>query len=127
VNRPIKSGAHGAIDYGFLALNLSASSLLGLNGPARALAYLFGGAQGSLNAVTDQPLALRRIVPFGTHCTIELSGGPLFVALPLALPLALPWLTGALKEPEARAYFLILGAVLVAVYGLTDWEAQPDG
>jgi len=49
------------------------------------------------------------------------------VALPLALPLALPWLTGALKEPKARAYFLILGAMLVAVYGLTDWEAQPDG
>jgi hypothetical protein len=123
VNKPIKPGAHGAIDYGLLALNLSAPSLLGLNGAARALAYLFGGAQGGLNAVTDQPLALRRIVPFGTHGTIELSSGPLFVALPLALP----WLTGTLKEPKARAYFLILGAVLVAVYGLTDWEAQPDG
>jgi len=123
VNKPIKPGAHGAIDYGLLALNLSAPSLLGLNGAARALAYLFGGAQGGLNAVTDQPLALRSIVPFGTHGTIELSSGPLFVALPLALP----WLTGALKEPKARAYFLILGAVLVAVYGLTDWEAQPDG
>jgi hypothetical protein len=119
VNKPIKSGAHGAIDYGFLALNLSAPSLLGLNGAARALAYLFGGAQGLLNAVTDQPLALRRIVPFGTHGTIELPSGPLFVALPL--------ITGALKEAKARAYFLILGAVLVAVYGLTDWEAQPDG
>ena len=123
MNEPIKSGAHGAIDYGLLGLNLSAPSLLGLNGAARALAYLFGGAQGGLNAVTDQPLALRRIVPFRTHGTIELSSGPLFVALPLALP----WLTGALKEPEARTYFLILGAVLVAVYGLTEREAQPDG
>jgi hypothetical protein len=123
VNKPIKSGAHGAIDYGFLALNLSAPSLLGLNGAARALAYLFGGAQGGPNAVTDQPLALRRIVPFGTHGTMELSSGPLFAALPLALP----WPTGAPKGPEARAYFLILGAVLVAVYGLNDREAQPDG
>jgi hypothetical protein len=123
VNEPIKPGTHGAIDYGFLALNPSATSLLGLNGAARALAYLFGGAQGGPNAVTDQPLALRRIVPFGTHGTMELSSGPLFAALPLALP----WPTGAPKGPEARAYFLILGAVLVAVYGLNDREAQPDG
>jgi len=47
VNKPIKSGPHGAIDYGFLALNLSAPSLLGLHGAARALAYLFGGAQAA--------------------------------------------------------------------------------
>ena len=41
----------------------------------------------------------------GAHGAIEPSGGPLFVALPSALP----WLTGALKEPKARAHFLILG------------------
>lgn len=47
MNEPIKPGAHGVIDYGFLALNLSAPSLLGLHGAARALAYLFGGAQAA--------------------------------------------------------------------------------
>ena len=119
MNKPIKPGAHGAIDHGFLALNLSAPSLLGLKGTARTLAYLFGAIQGGLNALTDQPLALRRIVPFKTHGTIELSGGPLF--------LALPWLTGALKASKARAYFLALGAVLVTVYSLTDWDAEPNG
>jgi hypothetical protein len=40
-------------------------------------------------------LALKRLVPFRTHGTIGLSSGPLLVAL--------PWLTGALKDPKARA------------------------
>jgi hypothetical protein len=63
-------------------------------------------------------LALKRLVPFRTHGTIELSSGPLFVAL--------PWLTGALEDPKARAYFLALGALLVTVYNLTDRDADPN-
>ena len=117
--KPISPKAHGAIDYGFLAANLLAPSVLGLEGAARALSYFFGGIQGGLNAFTNQPLALKRVVPFRAHGTVELSSGPLFVLL--------PWLTGALKDPKARNYFLALGAVLVTVYNLTDWEAHPDG
>jgi hypothetical protein len=63
--------------------------------------------------------ALKRLLPFRTHGTLELSSGPLFVAL--------PWLTGALKDPRARNYFLAVGGVLVAVYNLTDWAAVPGG
>jgi hypothetical protein len=118
-SKPISPKAHGAIDYGFLAANLLAPSLLGLKGPAKALSYMFGGMQGGLNALTDQPLAIKPLVPFRPHGTVELSSGPLFVLL--------PWITGALKDPRARNYFLALGAVLVTVYNLTDWEADPDG
>lgn len=100
------------------SVNLLVLTLLGLKGPARALSYLFGGAQGGLNALTDQPLALKCLVPFHTHGTVELLGGPAFVLL--------PWLTGALKDPKARRYFLALGAVLVTVYNLTDWGAVPE-
>lgn len=110
--KPISREAHGAIDYGFLA----ALTLLGLGGAARTLSYLFGVAQGLLNALTDQPLALKRLVPFRTHGTIELASGPLFVAL--------PWLTGALRDARARNYFVVLGVLLVVVYNLTDWDAD---
>ncbi|MBA3415598.1 MAG: hypothetical protein H0U10_10280 [Chloroflexia bacterium] len=112
---PISPKAHGAIDYGFLGLMLAAPSLLGLTGPARTLCYLFGGAQGIPNALTDQPYAVERLVPFRTHGTIELASGLLFVALPV--------LTGAVKDPKARNYFLAAGAMLAAVYILTDWDA----
>lgn len=118
MKKPISPRAHGAIDYGFLAANLLAPSILGLKGSARTLSYLFGGTQGALNALTDHPLALKRLVPFRTHGTVELSSGPLFVLL--------PWLTGALQVPRARNYFLALGAVLVTVYNLTDWDADPE-
>jgi hypothetical protein len=109
---------HGAIDYGLLALNLAGPTLLDQKGSARGLSYLFGAVQGGLNAFTDQPLALSRLVPFRTHGTMELSSMPLF--------LALPWLTGATKNPTARNYFLALGALLFTVYNLTDWDAAPE-
>ena len=35
MNEPIKPVAHGAIDYAFLAMYLSASTLIGLEGAAR--------------------------------------------------------------------------------------------
>lgn len=118
VGKPIKRRAHGAADYAFLAANLAAPSLFGLKGPASALSYLFGGVQGGLNALTDQPLALKRLIPFRAHGTAELLSIPLFVTL--------PWLTGALEEPRSRNYFLALTAALVTVYNLTDWDASPE-
>jgi hypothetical protein len=75
------------------------ATLLGFGGTARTLSYLFGGMQGLLNALTDQSQALKRLLPFRT---LELSSGPLFVAL--------PWVTGSLKDPMARNHFLALGA-----------------
>lgn len=42
---------------------------------------------------------------------------PLFVAL--------PWLAGAQKDRRECNYFVFLGAVLVTVYSLTDWDADP--
>lgn len=115
--KPISPETHGAIDYGFLGLMLAAPSLLGLNGPARTLPYLFGAVQGVLNALTDQPLAVKRLVPFHTHGRIELASAPAFVALPV--------LTGAMKEGKAHGFFLGALGLLTAVYLLTDWDAAP--
>jgi hypothetical protein len=117
--KPISRKAHGAIDYGFLGMMLAAPSLLGLTGAARTLSYLLGGVQGGLNAITDQPLAVKRLVPFRTHGTIELASGPAFVLLPVV--------TGALKQPKARAFFGAALGLLATVYALTDWDATTDG
>jgi hypothetical protein len=115
--KPISPKLHGAIDYGFLGLNLAAPSLLGLKGPARMLPYLIGGVQGGLNAVTDQPYAARRAVPFPVHGAIEKWSAPAYVLLPVV--------TGALKQPRARAYFGGLLGVLATVWPLTDWNRSP--
>jgi len=118
MNRPINPALHGAVDYGFLVTQLVVPQVLGLNGRARLLFGAFGVIQGTLNAITDQPLAIRRIVPFKVHGQIEKASGPVYVLAPLILGLA--------KEPRARAYWLAFGAVLVANFNLTDWTARPD-
>jgi len=115
--KPISPQMHGAIDYGLLGLNLAAPSLLGLKGSARVLPYLIGGVQGALNAVTDQPLAARRVVPFRMHGQIEKWSLPAVALLPLA--------TGALKQPRARLFFGTTFGLLLAVFQLTDWKRAP--
>lgn len=88
-SKPIGPAAHGAIDYGFVTMQALAPHLFNLQGSARALCYTFAGAQGLLNALTDQPFALKRLVPFRVHGQLET---PFVPAL-----LLLPWATGALK------------------------------
>lgn len=114
-SRPISPKLHGALDYGFLATMLTAPSLLRLDRRARLLFAAMGAAQGTLNAFTDQPLSVKRLVPFRTHGLIEKANAPTFVLLPL--------LTGVLRDPRARAFFAAAGVALVAVYNLTDWDA----
>lgn len=93
---------------------LGAPRLLGLPPRARRLFAAFGLMQGTLNAITDQPLALTRRVPFRTHGLLEKANGPVYVALPA--------LTGTSRDTRTRVFFLAMGAALVTVYNLTDWN-----
>lgn len=119
MRKPISPTLHGALDYGFLAAMLTVPKLLGLPRRGRAVAAAFGAAQGGLNAVTDQPLAVRHLVPFRLHGAVDLAALPAVVGLPL--------LTGVLRDRRARAFFLGSGAALAAVYAFTDWDAQRPG
>lgn len=113
--KPIGPKAHGAIDYGFATLNALAPSLFGLKGAARTLCYTFAGSQGLLNTFTDHPLGLKRLVPLCIHGQLET---PYVPAL-----LLLPWITGALKQRNARYYFLSFFGIALANYLLTDYKA----
>jgi hypothetical protein len=118
-NKPIGPKAHGAIDYGFVTLQALAPSLFGLKGPAQVLYYPFAGMQGVLNALTDHPLGLKRVVPLRVHGQLET---PFVPAL-----LVLPWVTGALKQRNARRYFLSFFGIAAANYLLTDYKAYERG
>lgn len=117
MNRPITPAVHGAVDYGFLVSQLAVPRLLRLNRSARFLFGAFGVLQGALNACTDQPLAIKRLVPFAVHGRIEKASAPIYVLAPI--------LAGVVKDPRARGYWLGMGAVLVANFNLTDWKATP--
>ena len=114
--KPIGPRTHGTIDYGFVMTQALAPSLFGLHGAAKYCRYAFAATQGVLNAFTDQPLAVKRIVPFRVHGQLET---PFLPALVLV-----PWLTGALKQRNARRYFFSFFAVALANYLLTDYKAN---
>lgn len=78
--QPIKVEAHSLIDYGFAAVSLSAPFVLGLRGAARAIPVAWGLGQGTLNALTDQPYALRRVVSFKGHGRAEAVALPALLA-----------------------------------------------
>ena len=81
----------------------AAPTLFGLTGPARAICYSFAASQGLLNALTDHPLGIKKFVPLRVHGELETPYVPAI--------LLLPWVTGALKQRNARLYFLSFFAI----------------
>lgn len=113
--KPIGPKLHGAIDYGFVTLQTLAPTLFNLKGTARTLCYAFAGTQGLLNTFTDHPLGLKPLIPLKVHGQLET---PFVPAL-----LLLPWVTGALKQRNARYYFLSFFGIALANYLLSDYNA----
>ncbi|WP_181306268.1 hypothetical protein [Rufibacter sp. XAAS-G3-1] len=114
--KPIGPTTHGAIDYGFVTLQALAPTLFHLKGSARTLCYAFAGTQGLINTFTDHPLGLKPFIPLRVHGQLETPFVPALVVL--------PWLTGALKQRNARRFFFSFFAVALANYLLTDYKAN---
>lgn len=117
IPRPIGPRLHGLVDYALLGLWAGVPRLLKLPPRVQAVFGAMGLAQAGLNAVTDQPYALHRLVPFRVHGEIEKYSGPLYILLPLA--------AGAWRDRRSRAFFLGFGAVLVTNFNLTNWWDSP--
>lgn len=113
--KPIGPTAHGAIDYAFVTIQALAPTLFGLRGSARTLAYGFAASQGILNALTNHPLGVKRVVPLRVHGQLETPFVPSLILL--------PWITGAFRQRNARRYFASFFCVALANYLLTDYEA----
>ena len=114
--KPFGPTAHCTIDYSFVATLFSAPTFFNLKGVARTLCYLFGGAAGVLTALTNQPLAWKRIVPFRVHGQVDTPFVPTL--------LFLPWVTGALEQRHARRFFLSFTTVVLTNYLLTHYHAS---
>lgn len=119
MKRPVTPLVHGAIDYGFLATMLLVPKWLKLSRNARLLFGVFGLTQGTLNAFTEQPLAIKPVLGYQMHGLIEKCGAPVYVLAPM--------LAGIAKEHRARAFWLGLGATLVLHFNLTNWAVRTKG
>src|SRR4051812_41444655 len=78
MSKPITPRLHGLIDYGFAAANLALPSLLHMTKGPKLVFGAFGLVQGTLNALTAQPVGLKKAVPFRMHGTIEKTSIPLY-------------------------------------------------
>ena len=116
MNKPFGAKAHCCIDYGFVTTLLLAPRLFDLQGAARTLCYVFGGAAGVLTALTNQPFALYRLIPFRVHGRVDTPFVPTL--------LLLPWATGALRQRNARRFFGAFFAVVLTNYLLTDYNVS---
>lgn len=115
MEQPIKVTGHSLIDYGFFAVATVGPTALGLEGPARLIPLAFGATQGTLNALTDQPYAVKRLVPFKLHGRLESLAVPGLAVAVVA--------SGALDQRRAKPFFGALLGALATVYTLTDWDA----
>jgi hypothetical protein len=119
MDKPLSPTAHAALDYGLGATLLTVPHVLGLSRRSRVFFGGFGALATVVNALTDTPLSLRRVIPFRTHRIIDLATDPLYLVVPV--------LSGIVREPRARTLWLATTALLAGAVALTDWDAQADG
>lgn len=116
--KPITPTMHAAIDYGFLALLLSAPRLFSLYGAARTLCFAFAGAAAVIIAFSNHRLAIKPLMPMRVHGYLD---APFVPAI-----LLLPWLTGALAQPNARIFFTTFFVLTLFNYLLTDYRVEEE-
>ena len=118
MRKPITPFAHGVIDYATTAAVAAAPRLMNFPAPAARLAYALATTYTTLSALTDYPLAVKKIVPFKAHGAAELAIG---AALPMV-----PWMLGFSKHRPARNMFIGLAGFSMVVAMLTDWEKRSE-
>ncbi len=114
--KPISPDMHGLIDYGFGVLNTVGPAALGLTGSARTAPAVAAVVQGTLNALSNQRYAAKRIVPFRAHGKLEAAGVPALLVASIV--------TEAWKQPKAPVFYAGQFLALGTVYTLTDWNGQ---
>lgn len=104
---------HGFIDYA-AAVALIVAPFLVLPSGAPQIAVLLSVAAGAAliiySLITDYSVSARKAIPFKVHLLIDFVAGAAFVVAPFILGF----------EGITQAYYLVMGAAVIAVVLLTD-------
>jgi hypothetical protein len=73
MNKPIDAKLHGILDYGFAAVNLAGPALLNLPKHTKNIYAGVACALTGVNAMTDTPVGLKRVMSFKDHQKADLS------------------------------------------------------
>ena len=116
MSKPISPTLHGILDYATVATTAAAPKLLKLPARGATASYALSGTYFVLSALTNYPLAIKRVVPFKAHGAVEAASIPALLALPYILKLT--------AHSKARNFFFALAAITVVTAALTDWSAE---
>lgn len=109
----ISAKVHGYLDYFVVLVFLAAPALLQLSGLPALISYVLAGVHLALTLLTAFPLGVIKVIPLKIHGLIEMIVGPCLIALPFVLGFS-----GA-----ALVFYALAGAVILAVWALTDYKA----
>lgn len=104
---------HGVLDYLVVLIFLCAPTALHLSAVPAAISYTLAAVHFLLTLLTDFPAGALKVVPLKWHGIIELLVGPVLIALPFIL--------GWGSEPAAETFYIVVGAVILLVWFLTDY------
>ncbi len=115
--RVIPARLHRVLDFVTIAGFALAPTLFGLTGAAAVVAYALAGVHLGLTLLTRFAPAGWGVIPLRVHGAIELLVG---LGL-LVVPLLLGW------QSVARAFYVVVGVVILVVWALTAYGEHSAG
>ncbi len=109
---------HGLGDYASAFALILVGLLVGGSGEARGAGIVLGLVLLVVSLLTDYPLGVRRVIPFKLHSAGDYLGAGALIAAPFLLGFSD-------TDKGLTTFYVAVGAVLVAVSLLTDYD-QPD-
>ncbi len=110
----ISSKVHGYLDYAVVLIFAAAPSLLHFSQVPTVISYSLAVIHLVLTLLTDFSFGALKVIPLKLHGMIELVVGPCLIALPFVLKFG--------TEPAADFFYIVNGAVILAVWFLTDYS-----
>jgi hypothetical protein len=109
--RVIQPAVHRVLDFVTVGAFAAAPSILGLSGVPALVSYVLAAVHLVLTLLTRFSSARNQPLALNVHGAVEMLVGPVL----LVVPFALGW------EGLARTFYLAAGAVIVAVWALSEY------
>jgi hypothetical protein len=114
VLRLLSTRQHAICDWILIAFGLGAPLVFSMTGLAAYYTWAIAGFGVVLNAFTDYPLSLMKIIPPKIHSLVEWTAPGVFIVAPLVL------------FPGVAGYWVLpaIGVVNFATNATTDWPRK---
>ncbi len=114
MHRAIGAIVHGVLDYLLVVILIFGQSLAGFTERQAKLCWLLAAIHFVLTILTRFPLGIKKIVGLPIHGAIEAIVGVLLIIL--------PWLHEFSRGVLSRNFFVGIGVLVLAIWGMTDYR-----